>query len=261
VAKGRFLVFIDDDCIPSPLWLSAFERELAYHPEHLLGGSVANNLPDNPYSSASHRIVSYVQAYYQSKAGNEPFFQTSNLAVSADKFHELGGFDVSIPSATAEDKEFCHRWRAAGHKMSYVADAIVYHSHALTLKSFLRQHYNYGRGIGYVRLMHLHRLLKSYVPEPFEFYWGLLFAAPSHRSPRIRLRDTSLMIASQVATLMGATRTALLERPGTSGNRSPAARSYDSIRASNSPVPANAASDSSAAEAEISPARIFGKSL
>jgi glycosyltransferase involved in cell wall biosynthesis len=264
LAKGRFLVFIDDDCVPSTQWLSAFERGLAHHPEHLMGGSVANNLPDNPYSSASHRIVTYVQAYYQSKGGNEPFFQTSNLAVSADKFRELGGFDVSIPSATAEDKEFCHRWRAAGQEMSYVADAIVYHSHGLTLRSFLRQHYNYGRGIGYVRLMHFHRLLNSYIPEPFEFYSGLLFVAPSHRTLRIHLRDTSLMIASQMATLLGAAKAVFLERPKNSANHSPAAHCYDAIRPSTTPGPANFATDSSAAEAELQempPGRTMGKSL
>jgi glycosyltransferase involved in cell wall biosynthesis len=247
-AKGRFLAFIDDDCVPSPQWLAAYERELAHHPEHLLGGSIANNLPDNPYSSASHRIITYVQAYYQTDGGNEPFFQTSNLAVSADKFRELGGFDVSIPSATAEDKEFCHRWRAAGHKMSHVADAIVHHSHNLTLRSFLRQHYNYGRGIAHVRLMHLRLLLNSYIPEPFAFYRGLLFDAPSHRSLRIRLRDTLLMIVSQMATLMGAAKTVLLERPRNA--QRPAARSYDSLRPAGTTAPSNLASGS-AAEAEL----------
>jgi GT2 family glycosyltransferase len=210
--RGRFLAFIDDDCVPAPGWLSALERELKRRPDCLLGGHVANSLPDNRYSSATHRIVTYVQEYYRTRGGSEPFFTTNNMAVSADRFRELGGFDTSIPSATAEDKEFCDRWRARGYEMASVPDAIVYHAHDLTLRSFLQQHYNYGRGIVFFRLMRRRNMPRRLIPEPPSFYWNLLLFAMHSGGWGDRIRDVALAFAAQLATVAGALSTILFER-------------------------------------------------
>jgi glycosyltransferase involved in cell wall biosynthesis len=103
VAKGRYLAFIDDDCVPLPGWLSALVREIERRPNFLLGGPVSNGLPDNPYATATQSITTYAQHYYRSKGGNEPFFTTNNLAVSKERFHHVGGFNTSIRSGTGEE--------------------------------------------------------------------------------------------------------------------------------------------------------------
>ena len=195
---GRFLAFIDDDCVPAPGWLSALEHELQRRPDCLLGGHVANSLPDNPYSSATHRIVTYVQEYYLTNGGNEPFFPTNNMAVSAERFRELGGFDTSIPSATAEDKDFCDRWRACGYDMAHVRAAVVCHAHDLTLLTFLQQHYNYGRGIVFFRLMRRRRLPSRYIPEP-----------PSFLLEPAALRDAQPKLAGSFARRLASARVAI----------------------------------------------------
>ena len=94
MARGRYLAFIDDDCIPLPGWLSALVRQLERRPDFLLGGPVRNGLPDNPYATATQSITTYAQHYYRSKGGNEPFFTTNNLAVSKERFPTSA---VSIP--------------------------------------------------------------------------------------------------------------------------------------------------------------------
>ena len=38
------------------------------------------------------------------------FLPSNNLAVSAKRFHEAGGFDAGFPLAGGEDREFCRRW-------------------------------------------------------------------------------------------------------------------------------------------------------
>jgi glycosyltransferase involved in cell wall biosynthesis len=214
VARGRFLAFIDDDCIPAPGWLSALVRELKQRPDCLLGGLVMNGLPDNPYATAAQRIATYVKQYYQN-GGNECFFTTNNLALSAERFREIGGFDTSIPSATAEDKEFCDRWRTHMYEMACVPDAKVTHAHDLTLWSFLRQHFNYGRGILVFRLIQRRRGPSRLVPEPFPFYWNLILL-PLRRPDRGRTwRNVSLMVTSQLAIVAGASWAALFDRPNT----------------------------------------------
>ena len=212
-ARGRFLVFIDDDCIPACGWLSTLAKELRTHPDWLFGGYVENGLPANPYATASQHITTYVQRYYQSECWNERFFGTNNFALCSDRFRELAGFDASISSYTAEDKEFCDRWRARNYQMAYVSGAIVYHSHDLSLWRFCCQHFNYGRGILVFRLMRRSRGISRLIPERFSFYRNLILYPWREAGENRAGQQTALMLVSQLATLTGALWAALLERP------------------------------------------------
>ena len=49
-------------------------------------------------------------------------------------------------------RHFCDRWQAKGYALGWVPGATVHHLHELNLWSFVRQHYNYGRGILSFRL-------------------------------------------------------------------------------------------------------------
>lgn len=212
-ARGEYLVFIDDDCVPARGWLSALAKELRTHPDWLLGGYVENGLPANPYATASQQIATYARRYYEVERANEWFFGTNNFALSAERFRELGGFDTSIPSQTAEDKEFCDRWRRRNYRTAFVPDALVYHSHDLSWSRFVRQHFNYGRGILFFRLKR-RRFAGRLIPEHFAFYWKLILY-PGRQSGvgGSPLHQTALIMVSQAATATGALWAALVERP------------------------------------------------
>lgn len=207
-ARGRYLVFIDDDCTAAPGWLAEFVRELARDDRRLLGGCVENALTGNPYSTASEHISQFVYQYNRTDAAHEPFFTTNNIALAADLFRAVGGFTTSIPSATAEDKEFCDRWRAHGLCLAHVPSAIVHHAHDLTFTQFLRQHFEYGRGILVFRLIRRRRTGGALFPEPAGFYAGLLLSPITHASSAGRWRLMALLAAAQLATLAGALREA-----------------------------------------------------
>jgi glycosyltransferase involved in cell wall biosynthesis len=213
LARGPFLAFIDDDCAPAPGWLSAFVREIERDDRRLLGGRVENALTENPYSTASEHISQFVYEYSRTGAALEPFFTTNNIALAADLFRAVGGFGTSIPSATAEDKEFCDRWRAHGLAFAHVPSAVVHHAHDLTFARFLRQHFDYGRGILAFRLIRRRRADSPFLPEPMTFYTGLVLS-PMHRPSSVgRWRLLALLVASQLATLVGALREALTWPP------------------------------------------------
>ena len=212
VARGRWLAFIDDDCIPSATWISALARALEAHPDRLLGGPVVNGLPDNPFATSTQLIAAYVTEYYAERRGSHRFFTTNNLAVCADRFRELGGFDTTIPSATAEDKEFCDRWRASGYQMGWVPEAAVHHFHHLSFRRFLRQHYNYGRGLLHFHRMRRKREGRGIVPEPLAFYWNLLLYPLTARAPGRGWRFVPLLMLSQIATGVGMLKAVLGER-------------------------------------------------
>ena len=143
-AGGELVAFTDDDCRPRPEWLRRLAERFQAAPEEAAGGRTVNALARNPFSSAAQLVIDV--GYRQNNEGSENrrWFTTNNLAVPAAGFRAVGGFDPSF--RTAEDRDFCSRWVAHGLRMSYEPRAVVEHAHDLTLTSFARLHFDYGRG-------------------------------------------------------------------------------------------------------------------
>jgi len=143
-ATSDFLAFTDDDCRPRPSWARTLLQALEARPGLVLGGHTVNTLTTNPYSCASQLLVAYITE--SGTGGHAPFFASNNVALSRTLFEELHGFDATFPLAGGEDRDFCDRCIQRGHSMLHLPEAVVDHDHALSLGSFLRQHYRYGRG-------------------------------------------------------------------------------------------------------------------
>jgi len=145
LAVGTWLAFTDDDCEPASGWLQAFERAIVQHPDALVGGVVRNAVSDSMFSEASQLLVGFVAGWFDG-AARERFFTSNNIALRRAAFLDAGGFDAAFGASAGEDREFCDRWTAQGRDSMQAVDAIVNHMHALSLRSFLRQHHGYGRG-------------------------------------------------------------------------------------------------------------------
>lgn len=202
-AKGKFLVFTDDDCQPTPNWLQALENCFEQNPNCLVGGHTVNELADNLYSEASQLLVDYLYAYYNADPKQARFFTSNNFALSTEGFREVGFFDTTFPLAAGEDRELCDRWLHHGYQMVYIPEAQVYHAHKLSLRSFWRQHFNYGRGAFHFHQVRANRNREPIKVEPSTFYTDLLrypFAAPTKHSG---LLLTGLFFVSQMANVAG----------------------------------------------------------
>ena len=136
-AKGDYLVFTDDDCRPDPDWLIAYARAFAENAHSAYGGRVVNQVPDNPYSAATHRLVEHVSK--PSTRGWLRFLPTINLAFPADLFRAIGGLDHSWTISRGEDRDLCARWIERGWGLHLIPDAVVRHEHRLSFASFSRQ--------------------------------------------------------------------------------------------------------------------------
>ena len=112
MARGRFLAFIDDDCVPLPGWLSALVRELERRPDHLLGGRVTNGLPDDPYATATQSITTFARHYYRSESPTSRSSRPTTLRCQPSDFATSADSTPRSGVATAEDREFCDRWRS-----------------------------------------------------------------------------------------------------------------------------------------------------
>lgn len=181
-ARGRFLAFTDDDCEPSPDWLSALAITLAgSHPEALVGGRTVNALNRNRCASASQQLIDFLYVAYRDHAVPR-FFTSNNFALSSQIFAELGGFDSSFRLPAGEDRDFCSRLSASGRTLIYSPTAIVYHSHSLTFRAFWNQHFRYGQGAHQLR----RRMRETGRPtpriEPPGFYLRLILPIRERRS-------------------------------------------------------------------------------
>ena len=143
-ADGSHLAFTDDDCLPLPDWLVAFEHTFESHPERMLGGRTVNSLEADVFATASQLILDAAYSHY-----NDPsvarFFASCNMAVGRHRFLEIGGFDPGFRVAS-EDRELCDRWILSKGALAFVEEAVVDHAHHSTFASFAHQHFRYGRG-------------------------------------------------------------------------------------------------------------------
>ncbi|MFK8185756.1 MAG: glycosyltransferase family 2 protein [Phormidesmis sp.] len=201
-AKGEFLAFTDDDCMPSPDWLSGFAAELSQVPNAMVGGRSLNALPNNLYSTASQALIDYLYTYY-SDPRKEMFFASNNIAMSRENYLQVGGFDVSFPLAAAEDRELCDRWHQYNLPMRYAANVTIRHAHHLSLKSFWRQHFGYGRGAFCFHQLRAERNSDPIKVEPVKFYTDLLTYPLSRKDVKSPWFVSILFFLSQVATTTG----------------------------------------------------------
>ena len=202
-ARGKYLVFTDDDCMPDRDWLRAFATTVEQHPHHAVGGAVVNALDEGMYSTASQLLIEFLYEYYNFKTTGGRFFITANLAFPAEQFRAAGGFDVTFPLAAAEDRDMCDRWRELGHTIVYCEDAVVHHAHSLTLTSFVRQHFNYGRGAHHLHRARSRRGIAEVVVEPPHFYSRLVSYPLAQARDGRALVLSSLMLLTQIAYATG----------------------------------------------------------
>jgi GT2 family glycosyltransferase len=214
-AEGDYLAFVDDDCEPDQNWLSAFAQRITTAPEAVLGGRTVNGLPENTCSTASELLLSYLHSYYRNGNTSQPgFFASNNLALPSGLFRELGGFSTTFRLAAGEDRELCARVLDRRLPLEYVPDAVVHHAHALDVRSFWRQHFNYGRGAFAFRQL---RRSGGHAPslglEPARFYTRLVaypFAVASQKPPLVL---SALLALSQLANAGGFFWEAFADRP------------------------------------------------
>jgi glycosyltransferase involved in cell wall biosynthesis len=175
LARGRFLVFTDDDCLPRRDWLQSIERWTTAYPGGVaIGGHVVNVLSSNIYATASQGIIDYLYEYYGDYPAPTRFFATNNLVLPRAEFADIGGFDEGFSRAGAEDRDLCERWLESGNDLEYAVDMVVRHAHVLGFGGFTRQHFVYGRGAVDLHRSRAERGGGAVKLESARFYVGLV---------------------------------------------------------------------------------------
>lgn len=215
-ARGEYLVFTDDDCLPRVGWSDALVAVCRATPDVLAGGQVENVLTSNAYSAASQALCDFLVWFFERTPSSMAFFTSNSIACRREAFLSIGGFDTTFPLPAAEDRDFGMRWTAAGRPMTFVHTSVLGHSHHLTLSSYVRQHANYGRGA-----RHLHGLMRARGDSPLKVEWARfhvrLLMFPFSAGARRPVQQMLLLVLSQVAMVWGYVSESV--RPGRRGGR------------------------------------------
>lgn len=203
LARGDFLAFMDDDCVPVPNWLQTLSVRFNETPDCAVGGRAVNALPNNLYSTASELLIDYLFVCHNANPDKASFLTSNNLALPANRFHALGGFNTRFLLPGGEDREFCDRWFYHGYRMIYAPEVVAYHAHDLKFRTFCQQHFNYGRGAFFFHQLRAYRNNKEIRPESRMFYINLLRYPFSLSYCRRPVLIAALLMVSQMANAAG----------------------------------------------------------
>lgn len=112
------VAFTDDDCEPTPEWVSALVQAARDHPGAALQG------PTAPHPTELADLDPFSRTLDVSALG--PWFQTSNVAYPRAVLDQLGGFDGRY--RRGEDTDLAWRALEVGVEFHWVAEAIVHHA-------------------------------------------------------------------------------------------------------------------------------------
>jgi GT2 family glycosyltransferase len=138
-SRGEILAFCDADCRPEPEWLERGVKAL--ETTDIVAGRFRFDVPENRTAWTLIDMDGSKDHEHQVRIG---LAETANLFVRRDLFDRLGGLDGSI--AEYGDYEFAERAVAAGVRLSYGPDAIVWHPTRDAGKPLLRALWKYNRG-------------------------------------------------------------------------------------------------------------------
>ena len=164
VAGGVWLAFTDDDTLPSRDWLASYVRALEAAPS-------AEALEGRTTCAAGFGTP----IHYAPVNERGGLFWSCNIAVRADRFRALGGFDEGFTVAHMEDQDLRERLRLAGVAIPWVPDAVVDHP---------PRRQPHGRRLGIQRVAEVRFLYKHGAPRPLR--WRLLRGIASLRVGIVR---------------------------------------------------------------------------
>lgn len=146
LARGATLAFLDDDCVASPEWLRMLVEAVERDPAVLAGAPTVHPSPTSASAAAGQVITEAVDAFFNAPGQSARFLPGLNFALNRERFLSIGGCDPDFQSLAAEDRDLVDRWLRAGGRLAVCRGADVRHEHRSSLRGFIRQYFNYGRG-------------------------------------------------------------------------------------------------------------------
>lgn len=142
VAKGEYLVFLNNDTTVTPDWLDALIDTFDQHPRAGVAGARLI-YPDGRLQEAGGIVFNDASGWNYGRgdpadrpeynfASETDYVSGACLAIPRQLFRELAGFDPRYAPAYYEDTDLCFRVRDAGYRVIYQPTSTVVHHEGVT---------------------------------------------------------------------------------------------------------------------------------
>ena len=148
-ATSDVIALTDADCTVDPGWLRHLVAALADPAVGIAGGRILSRRPCNLIEAFGERIHDHARAIHEFVP---PYVITMNWAARRTLLETLGGFDETL--LRASDVEYSYRAVAAGHRLAYVPQAVIYHRNERTPWGLAHEGYVHGLHAQPVRELH-----------------------------------------------------------------------------------------------------------
>ena len=157
-ARGKYLLFMDDDETPDPAWLTAYEQAMLEHQPDALGGRIEVLFEDGARPRwLQDELLGFLGKLDHGEARwlterATPIFG-GNFAFRRSVFDRIGNFDSRLgrqgtANIGGEDTEIFQRLLEHGRRVRWVPEAIIHHriqTPKLRRSYFLDLHFRQGR--------------------------------------------------------------------------------------------------------------------
>ena len=157
-AKGKFLLFLNNDTVVRENWLDAFAATFADERVGLAGAKLI--YPDGKLQEAGSIVWRDASGYNYGRGGDPDlpeynflrevdYCSGACLMVRTEIFEQLGGFDTRFSPAYYEDTDLAFAVRRMGYRTVYQPRAQVFHlegaSHGTDLEKGIKKHQEANR--------------------------------------------------------------------------------------------------------------------
>lgn len=115
-ARGEWLAFTDDDCLPDPQWLESYREAIANNKSYLV-------FEGRTYVDRPRKNLAETSPINESGG----YLWSCNFCIERQLFESLNGFDERFPYAAMEDVDLRLRLTKNRHKFLFIKTASVCH--------------------------------------------------------------------------------------------------------------------------------------
>lgn len=165
LARGRFLLLTDADCVARPSWIEHLTARLATGDVAAAGGRIVKHQPGTWAQRHAITVVDGQRTLSYLPALHLPYVAGANAGFVASALREAGGFDEELLSGN--DVDACYRLGLHGHQVGLVPDAVIEHDDRPTVTAHFCRFYRYAvyQVLLYAKYKHVSR--KRYVLDAY----------------------------------------------------------------------------------------------
>jgi len=142
IARGRFLLLTDADCVAEQDWIEKMTRRLADGSVAAVGGSIRKYRPRTWTQHYAITVVNGQQKLSYLPALSLPYVAGANAGFVTAKLREAGGFDEALKSGN--DVDVCYKLGLRGSHIGLAPDAVILHEDRVSVTDHFRRFHRYA---------------------------------------------------------------------------------------------------------------------